>query len=175
MKKAIFIIMITVFLNVALTKTVQAHGQTMYRAVHHPNNARHRYTPFVPPKPPGWPQILFAKDIIKSFREKGWITVNTSDVRTSELKTLPGRTWESVGFIVPFYNTALKGCVLSFKEKKEFEKIKKYYLDLNKKGKLYSWSFSRDNILVVLDGAMPARMADEFQSILNQVRAQHTH
>jgi hypothetical protein len=170
MKKAIFIIMITVFMNVALTKTVQALRQTMPRSVDHPNNARHRYTPFVPPKPPGWPQILFAKDIVKSFREKGWITVNTSEVRTSELKTLPGRTWESVGFIVPFHNTGLKGCVLSFKEKKEFEKIKKYYLGLNKKRKLYSWSFSRDNILVVLDGAMPAREARKFKILLDGIR-----
>jgi hypothetical protein len=168
MKKVIVILISIIVLDTVFTTIGFAHGRGGC-GCQISSRASQRYVSMVPPRPRGWPHILFAKEVIKSFHEKKLNVRETVIVPTKELKALPGAAREGIQFSVQSSENDLRGCVLSFKEKKNFEKIKEYYLDLNQKGLLHSWSFTKENILVVLDGTMAAEKVKEFKFALDEI------
>ena len=168
MKKVITMILFAVFINVVVCERVFAHGRGGCMC-NTSSRASHRYISIVPPRPVGWPHILFAKDVVKSFYAKELNVEKTGIIPEEELDALPGRAHEGIEFSLPTTDKNLRGCVLSFKKKKNFEKIKHYYLDLNQKGLLHSWSFTKDNILVVLDGTMSEEKVGEFKVVLDEM------
>ena len=120
----------------------------------------------VPPRPPGWPQMWLAADVIKSFNKNGFIVEKTKKEKGIELSGLPAKTIEAIRFSVSFNARKLKGCVLEFDEKKDFDKVKNHYLALNNSGKLHTWSLIKDNILLVIDGLMPDQEIRKYETVL---------
>lgn len=120
----------------------------------------------VPPRPPGWPQMWIAADVIKSFNENGLTVEKIINKREIELSRLPTKTNVAIKFSVLFNERKLKGCILEFDKKRDFEKVLNHYLDLNEAGKLHTWSLVKDNILVVIEGAMPKKEIQEYKAVL---------
>jgi hypothetical protein len=118
----------------------------------------------IPPRPPGWPQMWLARDVIRSFNENGIRIKNTNNEQVMEL--LPAHTNEIIKFSVKLNERNLKGCVLEFENKKDFDAVKEHYLDLNSKHQLHSWSLMKDNILVVIDGSMPEQDIRKYKAVL---------
>ncbi len=120
----------------------------------------------VPPKPPGWPQMWLAADVIKSFNENGLIVEKTKKEKGIELSSLPAKVKDVVKFSVISSKQKLEGCVFEFDKKKEFDKVKSYYLALNNNGQLHTWSLIKDNILLVIDGSMSDQEIRKYENVL---------
>ena len=126
----------------------------------------YNYAVRVPPRPPGWPQMWLAREIIKSFNENGLIDEKAKQEKGIELSGLPAKTNESIGFLVSFNEKKLKGCVFEFDKKKNIKMVLDHYLDLNRNNELHTWSLVKDNILVVIDGDMPEKEIQEYRAVL---------
>ncbi len=123
----------------------------------------------VAPRPPGWPQMWLAADVIKTFTGNGLTVEKTKKDADIELSGLSAKTKEAIRFSVSLNSRQLQGCVLEFHEKNEFDKVKKHYLALNNNGKLHTWSLSRDNILLVIDGSMPDMVIRKYATVLAEM------
>ncbi|RJO60159.1 hypothetical protein C4544_06075 [candidate division WS5 bacterium] len=59
---------------------------------------------------------------------------------------------------------------MSFELNDNLNKARKYYLELNKKGELYTWSFVKDNILVILPGDIAEAKAKQYKDALKSMK-----
>ncbi len=125
----------------------------------------------MPPPRPG----IFIKykwspeDIVKALNESDLGVKNTGPVNKSAYSSLPAKAKEAIKFTAPSIGEKGIGCILSFEVKSNMEKIKKHYLEKNKSEELYSWTFAKDNILVVLNGVISEENARMFESALSEL------
>ncbi len=129
-------------------------------------------TVFFYPPPPGFPEKWFIKDVVESIDKKGLKLEDVKDTTEVDYSSLPGRAKEGVRFSSPSLIKEIEGCILSFEDKDTLEKVQKYFLESNEKGDYYSWSFAKDNILMILGGALPESQAREFESALYDLKKQ---
>ncbi len=122
-----------------------------------------------PPMPPGFPNKWVGNDLIQRFNESGLEIETTEPVNKLDYSSLPARAKEAIKITVPSIGEEGIGCILSFEVKHNMEEIKRHYLEKNKKEELYSWTFAKDNILVVLNGVISEDKARMFESVLNQL------
>jgi len=124
----------------------------------------------VVPRPPGWPQMWLAANVIKSFNENGLKVEKAKNEKGIELSRLPAKTNESIKFSVSFNEQKLKGCILEFDKKKDFDKVKNHYFSLNNSGELHTWSLIKDNILLVIEGSMPDQVIRKYEAVLAGIK-----
>jgi len=91
-------------------------------------------------------------------------------VTEEDYSFLPARAKEDIKFSIPSIGEDVAGCILGFNVKYDLEKVKKHYLSLNKKNKFHSWTFVKDNILLVLDGRMTEERARKFEKALYELK-----
>lgn len=125
---------------------------------------------FFYPPPPGFTEKWFVKDVVGSIDEKGIKLQDVTDTTDVDYRTLPGRASQGVKFSFSSLMKEIKGCILSFEDKDTLEKVQNYFLDLNEKGHYYSWSFVKDNIILILGGTLPEGQARAFESALYDLK-----
>ena len=125
---------------------------------------------FFYPPPPGFPERWFIKDVVESIDKKGLKIEDVKNTTEVDYSSLPGRAKQGIKFSLPSLIKEIEGCVLSFENKDNLEKVQKYFLELNEKGNYYSWSFAKDNILMILGGSLPESQAREFESALYDLK-----
>ncbi|MEW6599361.1 MAG: hypothetical protein AB1499_00165 [Nitrospirota bacterium] len=125
--------------------------------------------PQVPPwHPHGFPHVWTTEDVINALNERG-VEVNNISFEVSGIHdNLPAKAKEIVKFSVSVED--LEGTILSFEFNENLHKVRKYYLELNKKGELYTWSFLKDNILLVLPGTIEEEKAKKYKKALNSMQ-----
>jgi hypothetical protein len=143
-----------------------------YQKFRSPGSFRHITPPMI--MPPPRPNIFInykwsPGDIVKAFNENGLEVEKTEPVNKSDYSSLPAKAKEAIKFTVPLIGEEGIGCILSFEVKSNMEEIRKHYLDKNKKEELYSWTFVKDNILIVLNGVISEEKARMFERVLNQL------
>ncbi len=124
----------------------------------------------VSPRPPGWPQMWLARDIIKSFNENGLKIDQTGNVSEHAIDILHADIKDGVKFSIRSDEQIRSGCVLEFEKKKDFETIQGHYLDLNNNNELNTWSLVKDNILVVIDGTMSEKEIQAYKAVLMNIK-----
>ena len=124
----------------------------------------------ISPRPPGWPKMWLAREIIKSLNDNGLNIDQTGNVSEDEIDTLPADIRNGVKFSIRSDEQIRSGCVLEFEKKKDFETIQGHYLELNKNNELHTWSFVKDNILVVIEGAMPEKEIQAYKAVLMNIK-----
>jgi hypothetical protein len=120
--------------------------------------------------PPGFPYKWVGDELIKRFTENGLEMEDIEPAPENDHIILSVRAKEIIRFNVPSYGKKVTGYIFCFDKREAFEKTKKHYLDLNKKGELYTWSFSKDNILLVLAGSMPEESARRYEKVLYEIK-----
>jgi hypothetical protein len=119
------------------------------------------------------PQYLLKKwsidDVVKSFNEYGLEITNIKPVEEADYNPLPARAKEGIKFSMPSFGENVVGCILSFETKGDMEKVKRHYLNLNKKGELYTWVFVKDNIFLGLAGVVPEDKAKEYKRAIEEI------
>lgn len=123
-----------------------------------------------PPRPSIFIKYTWSpKDIVKVLNESGLGIEKIDAVNKIDYSSLPAKAKEAIKFTSPSVGEQGIGCILSFELKSNMEKIKKHYLEKNEKEELYSWTFAKDNVLVVLNGMIPEEKARMFESALNKL------
>ena len=125
----------------------------------------------VPPPwfPHGFPNVWSPDDVIKVLNERGLAVSKTSETLQSH-DNLPADAKEIVNFSETLSGKEWEGTILSFELKDNLNKVQKYYLDLNETGKLYTWSFQKGNILLVLPGSIAEEKARQYEKALNSMK-----
>jgi hypothetical protein len=109
-------------------------------------------------------------DVVNSFQGNGLEIGDIRQVTDVDQSFLPARVKEGIKFSIPSVGEEVAGCILSFNDKYNLEKVRKHYLGLNEKGEFYTWTFVKDNILLVLDGRLPESMAREYERALYDLK-----
>jgi hypothetical protein len=132
----------------------------------------HRTPPAVIPKP-GPPLFMQYKwspdDVINIFNANGLEVQDIKPLTTEDYSSLPAKAKEAIKFTIPSNGEHAEGCILSFERRDDMEKIAGHYRKLNKKDKLHSWTFTRDNVLVVLKGEIPGKRARLYEDALKKL------
>lgn len=123
-----------------------------------------------PPQPPRFFHEWSISEVIGFFVNQGVEMVDLRTVIDSDYRPLPAKAKEGIKFRIPVNEKPLDGCILSFNVKHDLEKVRNHYLKLNKKGQLRSWTFVKDNILLVLDGRMPEKIARKYEEVLDNLK-----
>lgn len=124
--------------------------------------------PVVPP--PQFFNKWSITEVVNSFQGNGLEIANIKPVSEEDYSSLPVGPEQGIKFSIPSIREDAVGCILSFDDKYDLEKVKKHYQSLNKKGELYSWTFVKDNILLVLDGAIQEAKAREYERALYDLK-----
>ncbi len=129
-------------------------------------------SPPIPPLiiPPEFFHTWGAKDVIESFNKNKLEIEAVSQVTEVEKRPLPVKTKEVKRFSVPSSGDGTWGYIFTFEKKNNLNKSQKHYLELNEKGDLYTWSFVKDNILLLVTGTIPEDIAKQYQSALNDLK-----
>jgi hypothetical protein len=126
--------------------------------------------PVVPKPSP--PLIMHYKwtpgDVANTFIANGLEAKDIKPLTAEDYSTLPAKAKEASRFIIPSEHA--EGCILSFERRDDMNKIADHYRTLNKKDKLYSWTFIKDNVLVVLKGEIPEAKARLYEDALKKLR-----
>jgi hypothetical protein len=142
------------------------------RGCSHPSNSHIPVSPpvFYFPPPPGFPQDWLIKDAVESIEEKGLIIENVKEVTEDDYRSLPANANKGIKFTMPSFEEDTEGCILSFKRKDNIEAVQNHFLELNEKGELYTWSFVKDNLLLVLSGTLPGLKARQYEQALYDLK-----
>ncbi len=125
----------------------------------------------VPPQVPSWfphgfPYEWSTGDVMNVFNENGLGIRDSSLVTEMNHGELPSSVNEVRKFSVPLSGEDAEGYIMSFKLKDNLEKIKKYYHERNENGELYTWTFVKGNVLLVLPGTLAEDSAGQFRDAL---------
>jgi hypothetical protein len=118
--------------------------------------------------PPGFPYRWETSDVVDSFKEKKLAVTEVSTVTKAD-SSLPAKVKEMSKFSFTLSGEQREGYIFSFEKKKNLLKSQKHYLELNERGELYTWSFVKDNILLVLAGSIPEEKARLYESVLYEL------
>jgi len=166
---AITIMITTILLLFALIANVNAlpHGGNFG------GGSSFNYAPqpaFSPPAPSwfphSFPHIWSVDDVVNVFNEQSLEVKEPEFITETDRFGLPAETKDLIKFSIPSIGKDIQGCILSFELKNNLNKVRKYYADLNGKGHPHTWSFMKDNILIVIDGAVPEKKARQYESAL---------
>lgn len=140
-------------------------------AMGYPNGSmiRGHLTPLMimpPPMPPGFPYKWVGNDLILRFNESNLEVEHTEPVAEVDHINLPTNKMEVTKFSIPSFGEDMAGCIFSFEKKYNLEKVRKHYLKLNEMGKLYTWSFVKDNIILIMAGIIPEEKARLYENVL---------
>ncbi|MBI4843357.1 MAG: hypothetical protein HY809_03405 [Nitrospirae bacterium] len=109
----------------------------------------------------------FAGNVIEKFKTAG-IELNAVE-RVKEADYIPMglSIKECLKFEKASVNNFIaSGCIITLNTVDDLNKLKEHYLTLNAKGEFYTWSFSKDNVLIVLSGNMAEEEARQFEKAL---------
>ena len=135
----------------------------------HYNPAPVTLPPQVPPwYPHGFPHVWTTEDVINTLNERGLEVNKISFENIESQDNLPASPKEIVKFTVSLEEW--EGTILSFELNDNLNKVRKYYLELNKKGEFYTWSFVKGNILLVLPGAIAEEKAKQYKKALSSMK-----
>lgn len=109
-------------------------------------------------------------EVINSFQGNGLEIANIKPVTDEDYSSLPAKPEQGIKFSILSLGEDVASCILSFEIKGDIEKVKNHYLGLNKRSELHSWSFVKDNILLILDGKLPEGMARDYEKALYDLK-----
>ncbi|UCH45760.1 MAG: hypothetical protein JSV11_03370 [Nitrospiraceae bacterium] len=112
-----------------------------------------------------------AKDVVESFDEKN---LNVDRRRAAFVEghydLAINKAKEAVGFDLSSIGEEAGVYIHTFSSRDDLKDAQKQFLELNEEGKLYTWSFARDNVLLVLTGTIPEGVARQYERALYSMK-----
>jgi len=121
----------------------------------------------MPPPMPMYETMWKAEAVINIFEENGLhVEKQISVFNGIENSSEENNKEEAVSFELPSLGKDVGGSINTFKYKVDLEELQIHFLDLNKKGVFHTWSFAKDNVLVILTGNVPENIARQYETVL---------
>ncbi len=115
--------------------------------------------------PPAFAQKWYVTDVVRSFNEDGLKAEVKKDYTSEPLEVKEGTASLTISL-----KDGLAGTITTFNKKEDLEKIQKRFFDLNKNGEFHTWTFVKDNVLLVLTGSLPEDEARRYESSLYNLK-----
>lgn len=159
----IFLVIATVYV-----KDISAHPPPAPPSASSPMQIQPNVMPS--PIPPSFTHYKWTpEDVVNTMLTNGIEINKTGLVTEADYSSLPAKAKEAVRFVSPSIGENAIGCILTFERRDDMEKIINHYRELNNKAELYSWTFVKDNALVVLNGLVGEEKARQYESALKRL------
>lgn len=123
------------------------------------------------PPPPGFPHEWIAKDVVESFSSNGLkVEEPISILKDVNHNPAINVADEAIRFDLDSFGKESAVCIHTFKSRDDLDTLQEYFLEQNEKGELYTWSFVKDNVLLVLTGTIPEEIARHYESVLYDLK-----
>jgi hypothetical protein len=134
------------------------------------SNFRSRHHFHQPNTPPGFPHKWFNKDVIEILKKHKLALETVSSDKELNHGSRKSKAKEITRFFIPSLGEEVGGYIFSFEKQDDLEQSRKHYLEQNKEGNLYTWSFVKDNILIVLTGILPESEARLYENAIYSLK-----
>ena len=136
-------------------------------------------TPIPPtptPEPTSTPQqtptpsyvIWSSPQVVEVFNAAGLEAEGTYEMTKDDYGFAPLVAIEGTRFLIPSLCSDCGGRIMSFGSPEDLEKVREYYVSMGEASAfLFSWTFTRDNILVQINGDLPEQQAQQYEMALN--------
>lgn len=109
--------------------------------------------------------------VIAAFKSAGLEAENVRPMTKEDYGVAPMLALKAVRFYLPSLGQDKGGRLFSFSNQEDLEKMKSYYVDASKKSALFfSWAYSKDNILVQINGDLKEDKAKQYEAALNSLK-----
>ncbi len=75
-----------------------------------------------------------------------------------------------MGFGLASLGSDAEVVIHTFNLKNDLKDVQKYFLERNERGEFYTWSFVKDNVLLVLTGTIPEDVARQYENALYSLK-----
>ena len=123
-----------------------------------------------PPMPPGFPYKWVGDELVRHFSEDGLVLKKIRKISKFKDIDLPSETKEILSFSTSSNEEGMDGYMLFFEKDKDLNNAKEHFLEMNEKGELHTWSFVKDNVLLLLAGTIREEDARLYESSLYKLR-----
>lgn len=127
-------------------------------------------TPTPQPTPTAEVQSWSSSQVIAAFKAAGLEAESTWAMTANDYGAAPMVAVEGTRFLIPSLCADCGGRVMSFASQRDLDATKAYYVELGKNSALFfSWTFSKDNILVQINGSLPETTARLYEAALGSL------
>lgn len=126
------------------------------------------------PVPPwflyGFPHEWTTGEVVTALIDHGVPVIKTYLRNKADFGIMPVPLKELRIFSVPTPEGEVEGYILSFERKDALASTKTHYREMNARGDFYTWSFEKDNILLILPGTIHEEQARQCERALKSLR-----
>lgn len=122
------------------------------------------------PQPTSTPaaQRWDSAQVIAAFKAAGLEAESARVMAPEDYGAAPMLAVEGTRFLIPSLCADCGGRAMSFASQRDLEATRLYYVELGKTSALFfSWTFTKDNILVQINGSLPEATARLYEAALN--------
>jgi hypothetical protein len=126
------------------------------------------------PTPEPAPTLAFRRwtsnQVVEAFKAAGLEAEDARPMTKDDYGMAPMVAVEAMRFFIPSLCEDCGGRVLSFDSPDDLEKTKSFYVRLGEESAmLFSWVFTKDNILVQINGDLPEETAMKYKAALESL------
>jgi len=167
----IMVLLFTLFSIAVYSQNAFAYGCGGHSNVSPVSSHHSPPLPAMVPPMPEFEHTWSANDLIESLEAKGLKEEKgRSILEERDHDALINTVEEAVGFYLSSFGKDAGVFIHIFRSREDPRKVQKHFLDLNEKGDLYTWSFVKDNIVLVLTGTIPEDIARRYERILYSLK-----
>lgn len=108
---------------------------------------------------------------VEVFKKAGLECENTRAMTKDDYGMAPMLAKEGTRFFIPSLGEGSGGRIFSFDKVEDLEKTKEYYESFAKQSAVFfSWLFTKDNILVQINGDLKEEKAKQYQAALENLK-----
>lgn len=120
-----------------------------------------------PPKP----TAFTPQQVVDTFKAAGLEAEKPRPMTKDDYGLAPMSAKEGLRFYIPSLGEGNGGRIMSFDNSADLEKTKAYYVNLAKESAmLFSWTFTKENILVQVNGDLKEDVAKKYETALNGMK-----
>jgi hypothetical protein len=108
---------------------------------------------------------------VNAFQSAGLEAENARPMTTDDYGMAPMTAVEGTRFLVPSLCQDCGGRILTFASQQDLELTREFYVEAGRTSALlFSWVFSKDNVLVQVNGDLPEDKARQYEAALNAMQ-----
>lgn len=109
--------------------------------------------------------------VVNGFSSAGLEAENPRLMTRDHYGMAPMTAMEGTRFLVPSLGEDSGGRIFSFASEQDLQQMRRYYVELGSASALFfSWVFTKDNMLVQINGGLPEEKAGQYEAALNGMR-----
>lgn len=109
-------------------------------------------------------------DVVQAFKDAGLEAESVREMTKDDYGAAPMTATEGLRFYIPSLGEDNGGRIMLFENEKDMEATKAYYDELGKTSAIFfSWTASKDNILVQINGNLPEEEYNKYKAALESL------